>query len=39
MVTNLFNSDAREPSFKSVGMYSDLPLPGRAFYIRIQHGL
>jgi len=39
MVTNLFNSDAREPTFKSVGMYSDLPLPGRAFYLQVQHGL
>jgi outer membrane receptor for ferrienterochelin and colicins len=36
MVTNLFNADAREPTFKSVGMYSDLPLPGRAFYIQMQ---
>jgi iron complex outermembrane receptor protein len=36
MVTNLFNSDAREPTFKSVGMYSDLPLPGRAFYVQLQ---
>ena len=39
MVTNLFNSDAREPTFKSVGMVSDLPLPGRAFYVQVQHGL
>ncbi len=36
MVTNLFNSNAMEPTFKSVGMYSDLPLPGRAFYIQLQ---
>jgi iron complex outermembrane receptor protein len=38
MVTNLFNSDAREPTFKSIGMYSDLPLPGRAFYLQVQRG-
>ena len=36
MVTNLFNRDAREPTFKSVGMASDLPLPGRAFYLQFQ---
>jgi iron complex outermembrane receptor protein len=35
MVTNLFNRDAREPTFQSVGM-SDLPLAGRAFYIQLQ---
>lgn len=39
MVTNLFNRDARESTFKSVGMLSDLPLPGRAFYFQIQHRL
>ena len=39
MVTNLFNRDAREPTFKAVGMPSDLPLPGRAFYVQIQHNL
>ena len=38
-VTNLFNSDAQEPTFKAVGMFSDLPLPGRAFYVQVQHGL
>ncbi|MDD2914774.1 MAG: TonB-dependent receptor [Gallionella sp.] len=38
-VTNLFNRDAREPTFKSVGMNSDLPLPGRAFYVQAQHKL
>jgi iron complex outermembrane receptor protein len=38
-VTNLFNSDAKEPTFKAVGMFSDLPLPGRAFYIQVLHGL
>jgi outer membrane receptor for ferrienterochelin and colicins len=36
MVSNLFDRDAREPTYKSVGMYSDLPLPGRAFYIQLQ---
>lgn len=36
MVTNLFNSNAMEPTFMSVGMPSDLPLPGRAFYIQLQ---
>jgi iron complex outermembrane receptor protein len=40
MVTNLFNADAREPTFYSVlGMPSDLPLPGRAFYIQFQLNL
>ncbi|MBY0578615.1 MAG: TonB-dependent receptor [Burkholderiales bacterium] len=38
-VTNLFNSNALEPTFKSAGMYSDLPLPGRALYFQIQHKL
>lgn len=36
MVTNLFDRKAWEPTFKSVGMPSDLPLPGRAFYIQLQ---
>ncbi len=37
MVMNLFNRDAREPSFYSVpGLQSDLPLPGRSFYIQLQ---
>ena len=39
MVTNLFDRDAKEPSFKSVGMLSDLPLPGRAVYLQFQHKL
>lgn len=39
MVTNLFNRDAREPTFKSAGMPSDLPLPGRAVYLQVEHGL
>ncbi|MBI3902616.1 MAG: TonB-dependent receptor [Nitrosomonadales bacterium] len=39
-VTNLFNSNALEPSLSgSAYPISDLPLPGRAFYIQIQHGL
>ncbi|MBU1481801.1 MAG: TonB-dependent receptor [Gammaproteobacteria bacterium] len=38
-VTNLFDADAREPTFMSVGMYSDLPLPGRAFYIQLKLNL
>jgi outer membrane receptor for ferrienterochelin and colicins len=44
MVTNLFNQNAQEPTFMSVGTtvpgnpvtISDLPLPGRAFYIQLQ---
>lgn len=47
MVTNLFDRDAREPTFQSVGTtvpgnpitLSDLPLPGRAFYLEFQHKL
>jgi iron complex outermembrane receptor protein len=39
MLNNLFDSDAREPTFKSVGMASDLPLAGRAVYIQLQHGI
>jgi outer membrane receptor for ferrienterochelin and colicins len=39
MVTNLFNRNAMEPTFQSVGMFSDLPLPGRAFYLQFQHRL
>lgn len=47
MVTNLFNRDAREPTFQSVGTtvpgnpitLSDLPLPGRAVYLQFQHKL
>jgi outer membrane receptor for ferrienterochelin and colicins len=39
MVTNLFDRYAIEPTFKSVGMISDLPLPGRAFYLQFQHKL
>ena len=44
MVTNLFDRDASEPTFQSVGAtvpgnpitLSDLPLPGRAFYLQFQ---
>ncbi len=47
MVTNLFDRDAREPTFQSVGTtvpgnpitLSDLPLPGRAVYLEFQHKL
>lgn len=39
MVINLFNRDAREPTFMSAGIPSDLPLPGRAIYFQLQHGL
>jgi iron complex outermembrane receptor protein len=39
MVTNLFNSNALEPTFASSIIPSDLPLPGRAFYVQVQHGL
>jgi len=35
-VTNLFDRKAWEPTFQSVGMPSDLPLPGRAFYLQLQ---
>jgi outer membrane receptor for ferrienterochelin and colicins len=39
MVTNLFDRDAWEPTFQSAGMISDLPLPGRAFYLQFQYKL
>lgn len=35
-VRNLFNRNAWDPTFLSVGMNSDLPLPGRSFYIQVQ---
>ena len=38
MVTNLFNRDAKEPTFMSVSIPSDLPLPGRAIYVQLQYG-
>jgi outer membrane receptor for ferrienterochelin and colicins len=39
MVTNLFGSNALEPTFLSSGIPSDLPLPGRALYVQVQHKL
>jgi iron complex outermembrane receptor protein len=38
-VLNLFNRDAREPSFAPGNIPFDLPLPGRAFYVQFQHSL
>ncbi|MFZ3017163.1 MAG: TonB-dependent receptor [Gallionella sp.] len=38
-VTNLFDRKAWEPTFSAAGTPSDLPLPGRAFYIQLQHKL
>ncbi|HYD62951.1 MAG TPA: TonB-dependent receptor [Noviherbaspirillum sp.] len=38
-VLNLFNRDAREPTFAPGNIPFDLPLPGRAFYIQFQHRL
>ncbi|MBI5890562.1 MAG: TonB-dependent receptor [Nitrosomonadales bacterium] len=35
-VTNLFDRKAWEPTFKSAGMPSDLPLAGRAVYVQIR---
>ncbi|MBA3024234.1 MAG: TonB-dependent receptor [Gammaproteobacteria bacterium] len=37
MVYNLFDRKAWEPTFKSVGMTSDLPLPGRSLYLQLQY--
>jgi len=37
MVYNLFDRKAWEPTFKSVGMPSDLPLPGRSLYLQLQY--
>ncbi|MFC5475252.1 TonB-dependent receptor plug domain-containing protein [Paraherbaspirillum soli] len=39
IVRNLFNRDAREPSFAPGNIPFDLPLPGRAFYVQLQHNL
>jgi iron complex outermembrane receptor protein len=36
VVTNLFNRDAKEPTFMSSGIPSDLPLAGRAIYLQMQ---
>jgi outer membrane receptor for ferrienterochelin and colicins len=38
-VLNLFNRDAREPSLLPGNIPFDLPLPGRAFYVQLQHSL
>jgi outer membrane receptor for ferrienterochelin and colicins len=38
-VLNLFNRDAREPSLAPGNIPFDLPLPGRAFYVQLQHNL
>ena len=38
-VMNLFNSNAMEPTFHSIGMFSDLPLAGRSFYVELKLGL
>ncbi|MDP1633960.1 MAG: TonB-dependent receptor [Gallionellaceae bacterium] len=35
-VTNLLDRQAWEPTYQSVGMNSDLPLPGRAIYVQLQ---
>jgi iron complex outermembrane receptor protein len=39
MVYNLFNRSAWEPTFKSSGIPSDLPLPGRTYYIQVQRDM
>jgi iron complex outermembrane receptor protein len=36
-VLNLFNRDAREPSLAPGNIPYDLPLPGRALYVQLQH--
>ncbi len=36
VVTNLFNRNAKEPTYMSSGMPSDLPLAGRTIYIQMQ---
>lgn len=38
-VLNLLNRDAREPTFIPGNIPFDLPLPGRAFYVQLQHAL
>ncbi|HLP98954.1 MAG TPA: TonB-dependent receptor [Sideroxyarcus sp.] len=38
-VANLFDRKAWEPTFKTSGMPSDLPLAGRAFYVQLQLNL
>ncbi|HVK93829.1 MAG TPA: TonB-dependent receptor [Noviherbaspirillum sp.] len=37
MVRNLFDEDAREPSFAPGNIPFDLPLPGRALYVELRH--
>ena len=37
IVKNLFGCNALEPTFASSNIPSDLPLPGRAIYIMVQH--
>ncbi|WP_334186413.1 TonB-dependent receptor plug domain-containing protein [Noviherbaspirillum sp.] len=36
-VLNVFNRDAREPSLAPGNIPYDLPLPGRALYVQLQH--
>ncbi len=36
-VQNLFNQDVREPSLAPGNLPNDLPLPGRTFYVQLQH--
>ena len=38
-VLNVFNRDARDPSFAPGNIPFDLPLPGRTFYVQLQHKL
>ncbi|HYD81239.1 MAG TPA: TonB-dependent receptor [Paucimonas sp.] len=38
-VLNLFNRDAREPTFAPGNIPNDLPLPRRSFYLEFQHKL
>ena len=38
-VRNLFDRDAREPSFAPGNIPFDLPLPGRALYLQFQHAI
>ncbi len=38
-VRNLFNRDAREPSFAPGNVPNDIPLPGRAFWLQLQYRL
>lgn len=38
-ILNVFNTDAREPTFAPGNIPFDLPLPGRAFYFQLSHKL